>query len=64
MKTDIKSFDYKTLAKKYHIAPDKIKKITKEIYKEFPNDDMLAELHIVRAVKEYKRQTNKKEGGN
>ena len=58
MKTDIKSFDYKTLAKKYHISPDKIKKITREIYKEFPNDDMLAELHIMRALRNEKEAIN------
>lgn len=64
MKSNLKSFDYKSIAKKYNLDPDKIKEITKEIYKEFPNDDMLAELHIVRALKEYNRKANKKETVN
>jgi len=47
-------FDYEKLAKKYGVDKEKLNNIKKEAFDEFSNDKMLAELHIVRALKKYK----------
>jgi len=41
------------LARKNNVDQEILKKIIEEVYKEFPNDQMLAELHVVRALKKY-----------
>ena len=46
-------FDYQRIADRYGI-PDKIvRKVEKEIEKEISNDDMIRELHVLRALKSY-----------
>ena len=59
MKTQIKSFDYQSYADKYNLKSDEIKRITEEVREEFPDDEMMAELHIIRAINRYRR--NRKE---
>jgi len=58
MNESIKIFDYITLSKKYGIEPGELKKIVDEISNEFKDDEMMAELHIVRAIKQYILKSN------
>ena len=46
-------FDYEKLIEKYEINPDEAKGIITEIKNEFPNDEMMMEIHIIRALKNY-----------
>lgn len=47
-------FDYEHLAKKYNVKSDILNKLVEEAKKEFPNDQMMIELHIVRAIRALK----------
>jgi len=55
MSRNLQSFDYRSLAEKYNIRTKVLDSIVKEVKDEFPDDKMLAELHIIRALKEYKK---------
>ena len=44
-------FDYKRLARKMKVPDTVLKKIEREVKKEFPSDKMLYELHVLRAVR-------------
>lgn len=46
-------FDYQLVADEFGISDNIVKKIVDEIRKEIPNDDMIMELHIIRALKSY-----------
>ena len=46
-------FDYWTLGKDLSVPKEVIKKIEAETRNEFPYDSMLAEIHILRAIKAY-----------
>ena len=46
-------FDYSLMAKEFKISEDVVKKIEKEVKREIPNDNMIMELHILRALKAY-----------
>jgi hypothetical protein len=46
-------FNYQSVAEKFEIPDIIVKKIVKEIKNEIPNDDMIMELHILRALKSY-----------
>jgi len=46
-------FDYQSFAEKFLIPDNIVKKIVKEIREEIPNDNMIMELHILRALKSY-----------
>lgn len=43
-------FDYVTAAKRAGIPPDKLDRLCAIVRQEFPSDEMMAELHILRAV--------------
>lgn len=47
----IEYFDYITVAKTMKIPNHIIKKIESDVRQEFPNDKMLYELHVLRAIK-------------
>ena len=47
----IEYFDYKRIAKKMGIPDSVVKKIEREVKKEFPSDKMMYELHVLRAVR-------------
>ena len=47
----IEYFDYKKVANEMNIPPIIVKKIEKDVKKEFPSDKMLYELHVLRALK-------------
>jgi len=44
-------FDYKRLAREMKVPDTILKKIKREVKKEFPSDKMLFELHVLRAVR-------------
>ena len=48
-----KIFNYQSIADKFEIPDNIVKKIEKEIREEIPNDNMIMELHILRALKSY-----------
>ena len=50
-------FDYKSLGKNLSIPADIIRKFEKEAHNEFPSDNMLMEIHILRAIKAYAKAT-------
>jgi len=47
----IEFFDYLKVAKKEKISNDIVRKIENDVREEFPNDKMLFELHVLRALK-------------
>jgi hypothetical protein len=47
----IEYFDYMRIAKKMRIPDSVVKKIEREVKKEFPSDKMMYELHVLRAVR-------------
>jgi hypothetical protein len=46
-------FDYTSMAKEFKISENIVKEIEKEVKKEIPNDNMIMELHVLRALKAY-----------
>jgi hypothetical protein len=46
-------FDYQSVADKFGIPDAIVKKVEKEVKKEIPNDNMIMELHVLRALKSY-----------
>ena len=44
-------FDYKSLACTLRIDPKTLEELVREARLEFPGDDMLVELHVVRALR-------------
>ena len=42
-------FDYKSVAKEANIPPDKLAIICDMLRREYPDDEMLYELHVLRA---------------
>jgi hypothetical protein len=49
-------FDYKSLGEDLAIPVEIIKKFEKEARNEFPFDNMLMEIHVLRAMKNYAKQ--------
>jgi hypothetical protein len=47
----IEYFDYQKVAKEMKVSDTTLKKIEKEVKKEFPKDKMMYELHVLRAVR-------------
>jgi len=47
----IEYFDYKQVATKMKVPNTVLKKIEREVKKEFPSDKMMYELHVLRAVR-------------
>jgi len=47
----IEYFDYQKLAREMKMPYTTLKKIEKEVKKEFPRDKMMYELHVLRAVR-------------
>jgi hypothetical protein len=46
-------FNYQSVAEKFNIPDNIVKKIVKEVREEIPNDNMIMELHVLRALKAY-----------
>jgi len=51
-------FNYQSIADKFKIPDNIVKKIVKETKKEIPHDNMIMELHILRALKSYANKNN------
>lgn len=49
-----KVFDYQALAEKHNIEPHILKQIIDEARREFAQDEMMVELHVVRAIRSLK----------
>ena len=47
---EVEYFDYPKIAKEMKVPATILKKIEKEVKKEFPSDKMMYELHVLRAV--------------
>ena len=56
----IRYFDYQKLAREMHVPGVVLKKIEKEVREEFPSDEMMYELHVLRAVRSgyWQKQVN------
>ena len=48
---EIEYFDYYKVAKEMKVPATILKEIEKEVKNEFPNDKMMYELHVLRAVR-------------
>lgn len=48
---EIKYFDYQRVAREMGMPETILKKLEREVKKEFPTDKMMYELHVLRAVK-------------
>ena len=51
-------FDYRSLVKKLTIPPEIVQKLEEEARDEFPFDNMLMEIHVLRAIKAYSKTTS------
>jgi hypothetical protein len=51
MEADGRIFDIESLADKWKIHPSLLDKFMKEAREEFPNDEMMVELHVLRALR-------------
>lgn len=47
----IEYFDYQKVAREINVPDTTLEKIEKEVREEFPNDKMMYELHVLRAVR-------------
>jgi len=50
-------FDYRSFGEEYDIPLEIIQLYEKEAFDEFPNDKMLMEIHILRAVRAYVKKS-------
>ena len=50
-------FDYRSLGEELAVPLEIVRKFEEEAHDEFPFDNMLKEIHILRAVKAYARTT-------
>ena len=57
---NIEYFNYPKVAKEMKVPAAVIKRIEKEVKKEFPNDKMMYELHVLRAMRSKFWQNNSK----
>jgi hypothetical protein len=59
MKSEQLVFDYKSAAKDMKIPYNVVLDMEKEVRYEFPEDPMLMELHILRAIRSYAAKNRK-----
>jgi len=52
-------FDYRSLGEELAVPSEIVHKFEKEAHKEFPSDNMLMEIHILRAIKAYAKTTER-----
>jgi hypothetical protein len=45
----VKYFDYEDAAREAKIPPDKLDRLCRRVQQEFPHDQMMYELHVLRA---------------
>lgn len=51
MEADERIFDIDSIADKWKINPSLLDKFVREAREEFPNDEMMVELHVLRALR-------------
>ncbi len=51
MEANERIFDIESLADKWKINPSLLDKLVREAREEFPNDEMMVELHVLRALR-------------
>ena len=51
-----KIFNYESLAQEYDIDENELIKLIQDAKEEFPNDDMMFELHVIRLIKSLQRE--------
>ncbi len=51
----MRHFDYERIAQDAKIPPDKLEELRQQIRQEFPHDEMMYELHLLRAGMAIKR---------
>lgn len=49
-------FDYESLAREYNINHETLAQLEKEVREEFPRDEMMFELHMIRALRWINKQ--------
>ncbi|MDR2026243.1 MAG: hypothetical protein LBQ01_01630 [Prevotellaceae bacterium] len=59
MYEDYLVFDYKSAAKDMQIPFETVLRLEKEVQNEFPDDPMLMELHVLRALMSYAAKNDK-----
>jgi hypothetical protein len=52
-------FDYRSLGENLAVPKEIVKKIENEARDEFPFDNMLMEIHVLRAIKSYAKLTRR-----
>jgi hypothetical protein len=52
-------FDYRSLGEDLAVPPEIVQQFEREAHIEFPSDNMLMEIHILRAVKTYATTTKR-----
>jgi hypothetical protein len=52
-------FDYRASVQALHVPLAEVVKLEKQAKHEFPHDEMLMELHLLRAIKAYANQTTR-----
>jgi hypothetical protein len=52
-------FDYHALGNSLDIPVEIVQKLEKEAHNEFPFDNMLMEIHVLRAIKAYAKTSNR-----
>ena len=52
-------FDYRSYSKNLAIPTEIVQKFEKEALNEFPFDNMLVEIHVLRAIKSYAKMNNR-----
>lgn len=50
-------FDYEALAKEYNIGQEALLQLEKEVRQDFPDDEMMFELHMIRALEWLHKQS-------
>ena len=50
------AFDYKALAERYNIGPEILAELVDDARKDFPGDEMMVELHVIRALRQLERR--------
>jgi len=43
-------FDIKKVAREYDLSQEQVEEIKKEVRQEFPRDELMYELHVIRAI--------------
>lgn len=51
-------FDYEALSRQLEIAPEALATLIREAHEEFPDDEMMAELHVIRALRWLERKNS------